>query len=196
MAKPRFTGKQKLFIAAYFECGLNATEAAALAGYSGTRPTLAVIGSENLRKPKIKEEIERILAERAMGKDEVLYRLSDQARATMADFVNPATGEVSLTRAQERGKLHLIKKITHVTTAKGEDVLTERVTLELHDPQTALVQLGRAYRMFVDGIDVTSGGERIESDDDIRQAIQRDLGRIADSLAARKVAGETDKGAA
>lgn len=196
MAKARFTDKQKLFIAAYFTCGLNATEAAALAGYGGNRATLAAIGSENLRKPKIRAEIDRRLEEEAMKKDEVLFRLSDQARGTMADFVDPETGQLSLTRAEERGKLHLIKKLTHVVTETDGGRVTERVTIELHDAQTALVQVGRAYRLFVDGIDVTSGGEPIETDDNIRQDIQRGLDRIAESLEKGRLAGEPDDGAA
>ena len=196
MAKVRFTAKQKLFIAAYFECGLNGTEAAAMAGYGGKRATLASIASENLSKPEIRAVIYRLLEDRAMGKHEVLYRLTEQARATLGDFIDPNTERVSTIRAAERGKLHLIKEFTHTATEKGEDTYTERVTIKLHDAQSALVQLGRAHGLFKDKVDVTSGGKRIESDDDIRQDIQRELSRIADAVEARGVPGEPDDGAA
>lgn len=50
----KLTTKQKAFIDAY--CG-NATEAALKAGYS--KKTAAFIGAENLKKPKILEEIKK-----------------------------------------------------------------------------------------------------------------------------------------
>lgn len=49
------TSKQKKFVASYTG---NATEAARLAGYSGTDATLAQVGSENLRKPEIAAAID------------------------------------------------------------------------------------------------------------------------------------------
>jgi len=48
----RLTNKQQAFVDVYVET-LNATEAAARAGYKGTRPTLAVVGHQNLNKPDI-----------------------------------------------------------------------------------------------------------------------------------------------
>lgn len=54
----KLTMKQKLFINEYLSNGFNATQAAISAGYS--EKTARVIGQENLCKPYIKEEIERI----------------------------------------------------------------------------------------------------------------------------------------
>ena len=57
MARP-LTHKQSLFVVYYIgEADGNATEAAALAGYSGSRNTLRVVGGENLLKPAIKSAI-------------------------------------------------------------------------------------------------------------------------------------------
>lgn len=70
----------------YLQC-FNATGAAARAGYKGSRAVLASMGSENLRKPKIREKIDAILEEKAMTAKEVVFRLSRQARGSMADFL-------------------------------------------------------------------------------------------------------------
>ena len=72
------TAKQRRFIDEYFLCNMNATRAAIAAGYS--KQTAYKIGSENLKKPQIVTEIERRLKESAMGADEVLSRLAEQAR--------------------------------------------------------------------------------------------------------------------
>lgn len=56
------TPKQRLFVAEYM-VGLNATQAAIRAGYSAD--TAYSIGSENLRKPQIEAEIERLTEQRA-----------------------------------------------------------------------------------------------------------------------------------
>ena len=56
----KLTAKQKRFIEEYL-IDLNATQAAIRAGYS--EKTADVIGSENLVKPNIKAEVERLQAE-------------------------------------------------------------------------------------------------------------------------------------
>ena len=140
----RLTGKQRAFIDHYLEC-LNATEAARKAGYQGNDATLAVVGYENLRKPHIAAAIERHWEAHGMGKQEVMARLADQARASIEDFIDiiePGRMMIlNLEKARERGKLHLIKKL-HWTD--------QGPRLELHDAQAALVQIGRSMGLFVD----------------------------------------------
>lgn len=137
----RLTNKQRAFIEHYFVCW-NATEAARLAGYRGNDVTLASVGYENLRKPHIAAVIEARLAELALPASEVLARLSDQAVASMADFVSEdAEGRVhlDLEKAKDLGKLHLLKRIS--ITAKG-------LTIELHDAQKALKLIGQHHKLF------------------------------------------------
>ena len=57
----RLTLKQSRFINFWFTTGGNATEAARLAGYKGEYQTLAAVGNENLKKPKIVEPITKRL---------------------------------------------------------------------------------------------------------------------------------------
>ena len=55
--KPKLTKKQKAFVQAYKTNGGNGTKAAIKAGYS--EKTAEVIATENLRKPIIKEALEK-----------------------------------------------------------------------------------------------------------------------------------------
>ena len=139
------TKKQQAFVEHYLR-EWNATRAAVLAGYS--EKTARSIGSENLTKPDIAAAIQARLDELKMSADEVLLRLADQARATMDDFIDPERGEVDLARAAARGKLHLVKKFSRST---GK---VETVTIELHDAQAALVQLGRHHKLFTDRTEI------------------------------------------
>lgn len=135
------TDKQRVFVEHYLTCW-NATEAARRAGYEGNDNTLGVVGYENLRKPKIADLVEQRISEIAMGADEVLLRLAEQARADVGDFIKiDGRGKVSLDlkRAQREGKLRLVKKLT--PTQFG-------MKLELHDAQAALVHLGKHHGLF------------------------------------------------
>lgn len=146
MTTKTLTDKQRKFIDAYFSCGLNATEAAREAGYSDK--TARSIGSENLTKPDIRQEIDRRLAESTMKTDEILARLSSMARGDIGEFLDVMPNGhamFNLDRAREAGMLHLIKK--YKVTRQG-------VELELHDPQRALELLGKHHKLFNDKIEV------------------------------------------
>jgi phage terminase small subunit len=150
------TPKQRAFIDAYFACGMNASLAARRAGYK-TRQS----GAENLSNPVIRAEIDRIYRASMVSANEVLARLSDQARADIADVIS-ADGTLNLKKARARGKTGLIKSITHtVTSFKGVETTTVKV--ELHDSQKALQLLGKFHKLFV---------ERVQVDDWRSQAIQ------------------------
>ena len=146
------TGKQRAFVDAYITCGFNATEAARRAGYSGDDNALAARGAENVRNSKVRAEIDLVLAERLMSRDEVLARLAEHAGVTLDDFVD-GYGDIDLDRARERGKLHLVKKYTRTESVSKFGNTETRSQIELHDPQAALVQLGRYYKLFTDKIE-------------------------------------------
>lgn len=146
----RLTDKQREWINYYFECGFNATEAARRAGYKN--PNKA--GPANRVKEGIRQIIEARLAYHTMSADEVLARLAEHARASMEDFINTESRDVDLNKAREGGNLHLVKKFKRADTQHGE-----RVEIELHDAQSALVHIGRHHGLFTDNIDVKTGGK-------------------------------------
>lgn len=157
MAEEQLTDKEQLF-ADFYLIHLNGTLAAKLAGYKGSTNVLAVTAHHNLRKPKIRDYVDAALAERVMGKNELLSRLADMARGDMRDFIGKT--EAQLKKLPEG---RLIKKIERtVTTVRIDDrseKIDEKIKLELYDAEAALVQLGRYHKLFVDRTDLTSNGE-------------------------------------
>ena len=137
------TDKQRVFIEEYLQCW-NATEAARRAGYEGNDITLASVGYENLRKPQIAQRIKQRLQEKVMSADEVLSRLSEQARCEYTASIGK-DGKVDLSQLKAAGKMHLVKGIKE--TKYGRQV-------EFYDGQTALIQIGKHHGLFTDKVDV------------------------------------------
>lgn len=86
--------KQRRFVVEYLAC-LNASEASRRAGYSAK--TAGAIGSENLKKPDIAEAVAAGMDLQAMPTEEILARLSAQARGDMGDFLRVDEEDVTLT---------------------------------------------------------------------------------------------------
>lgn len=159
----KLTAKHQAFISHYLTCWIGA-EAARRTDPTYKRPDQ--VAYEYLRIPEIQAEIQRRLVELKMGADETLTRLSDQARGSIADFIevsepsadmSEATDmqdakaiaggwRLSLVKAEQAGKLHLIKKLK--SGQWGPEI-------ELHDPQTALALLGKHHKLFVDKVEHT-----------------------------------------
>lgn len=142
--------QQREFVTAYLASGFNATEAAKQAKYS--EKTAYSQGQRLLKHVEVRAAIDELLSEHVMARNEVLARLSDHARASLEDFMDDA-GALDLDAAKKRGKLHLAKKVRR-TRKTWQGITTETLEIELHDPQTALVQLGRHYRLFVDRLEL------------------------------------------
>lgn len=140
MSDDEFTDKQRLFVAHYVAC-LNATEAAKQAGYSPT--TARQMGSENLSKPYIRAAIDAAMADATMPRNEILARLAAQARADLGDFFTGSGRGVKLDlkAAKAAGLMPLVKKYSK--TKQG-------VSIELHDSQAALIQLGKHHKLWTD----------------------------------------------
>jgi len=140
------TNKQQVFVNQYLTCW-NASEAARIAEYAHPGSQ----GHRLLNNVEIAEEIKRRVDEMAMSADEVLIRLSEHARASIADFVEfkPGINEpyLNMKQAAEQGKLGAVKKFKYDSNGHPE--------IELHDAQAALVQLGRVHGLFTDKQEVT-----------------------------------------
>lgn len=144
------TDKQDRFISAYIVCW-NATQAAREAGYKATNGSLAVIGHTNLRKVKIKEEIERRLDQYTMGKNEILSRLTQQASSDIGDFAEIENSKDIASHPQS----YLIKKFKkrrYTPRNENEDPY-EDIEIELYDAHAPLVDLGKARSLFTDKIE-------------------------------------------
>lgn len=161
MSTPATEERYRRFIEHYLDC-LNGTIAAQRAGYSAK--TARQIGSQLLTNIDIRAEIERRLAERGMGKNEVIARLTDHASADMGQFVRvQGTGAKAalvqdLEGAARRGDMRLVKKIKF--GVKGD------ITIELYDAQRALTTLAQVHKLIGKGGGDSDGWDDDEAEED------------------------------
>lgn len=147
------TNKETLFIKAYLASGsktfLNATQAAIKAGYSAK--TAYSIGSENLRKPEVSEQIKGGLDAILMSKEEALSLLADHARGDVNAFLDK-DGCFDLAKARRAKKTRLIKKLK-VKTVNTFNVMNDNpvreeektVEFELYDAQAAATTILKSH---------------------------------------------------
>lgn len=157
--KKRLSEKHKKFIEEYL-ISWNATAAYKATYPRATYGSARQLGSKLLTNVDIQAAISARLKQIAMGADEVLARLAEQARASHAPFIRiDGDGFVYFDFSHEdaRNHLHLIKKIKtkrqRQVYGKGEDAEEwegEWVEVELHDPQRALELIGKHHNLFMD----------------------------------------------
>jgi phage terminase small subunit len=162
------TVKQRLLIDAYFRNGYNAAAAAREAKYQHPEKQ----GWEQLNKPVVRAEIDRRLSELEMGAPEVVSRISDIARTSMADCIRVGEGgeswQLDLERAQETGAIHRIKKLSYDRNGKP--------AIELYPADHALEMLARKHRLFVDRTEISGpeGGPLALSIDEMIRRVYGD----------------------
>jgi len=147
----KLTNRQRLFIEAYLETW-NATEAARRVGYA--HPD--VQGPRMLVNVGVRAAIEARMAERAMPANEVIERLTAQARLAPAEFFTYEIGDdgtVTMTGvnwAYLKEHSHLVKKISY--TRDGRPVL------EFHDAQAALELLAKNHGLLLERRELSGAG--------------------------------------
>lgn len=142
MQKKQLTKKQVVFVEEFLRTWKPA-EAARAAGYK--HPD--VQGSQTLKRPLIAEYIDRRMAEISMETNEVLTRLTQQARLNMGDFLIFEGDKIKLNQKIVKEYGYLIKGLSY--SRSGAPIL------QLHDAQAALTLIGKARRMFVEQIEET-----------------------------------------
>ena len=134
--------KRLVFTKEYLK-DFNATQAAIRAGYSPK--TAYSQGQRLLKNVEIKEVLAERLDELTMSAEEVLVRLGEQARSSIADVIEP-TGKrtflLDTDKIAEHG--HLIKRIYHTKHGVG---------IELYNSQRALELIGKKHALFTDRIE-------------------------------------------
>lgn len=138
----KLTEKQKRFIDYYIETG-NATEAARRAGYS--EKTAAETGYENLRKPNIKNYI-----------DKRLKQLEDERIAKADEVLQYLT---AVMRGEEKEKFIIFND-------DGEKVEVG-APVKIKERTKAAELLGKRYTLFADKLDIEgtidTGTEKLDS---------------------------------
>jgi hypothetical protein len=105
-----------------------------------------------LTNPDVSAEITLRLKANQLSSDEVLQRISEQARGEYAKYIQP-DGWVNIAGMVEDGKAHLIKSVQKVvkTYKDGQD---EYTTITFHDGQKALALMGKHHALFTDKVQV------------------------------------------
>lgn len=163
----KFTAKQQAFIDHYL-ITLNGTEAAKLAKYKGNDVTLASVGYENLRKPQIREEIDRRLSEQTMSANETLKRISDIAAGDMLAYID-SSGNLNMQAMRDAGMGRLLKKYKKtertIPRKDNEPIEIKQIEIELYGADSAQDKLMRYHGLYNDSTRVLTWK------DDIVQAL-------------------------
>ena len=155
---PTPTAKERAFVLEYPQ-DFNATQAAIRAGYSAK--TARQAATRLLSKVHIQEAIDNEFSKRSLRLDEILARLTEQATASVGDFivVNPDGDRIAFNPEVLKERGHLVKRVTAKTTVKysetGDQIEYTTLTLELHDAQKALELLGKHRGMATERIEQT-----------------------------------------
>ena len=173
--------KQRKFVEEYL-IDLNASQAAIRAGYS--HRTAAIIGFENLRKPKIIAALQLRRAELAqqikVTPESVVAEIAKIAFADMETYVQWGPKGVTLKDSEElpEGASEVVLEVSETTTKDGGTV-----RFKLHDKKGALDSLAKHLGILVEKHEVTGkdGGP-----------IQTDMKVILDALADPKTRDALD----
>ncbi|MGI9251139.1 MAG: terminase small subunit [Pseudohongiellaceae bacterium] len=162
---PTLTLKMKAFCfwMVSAECYGNGTESARRAKYAGSDVVLAGIAYENLRKPQIQAEINRLEAEAFRGADITIEKvLRDcEAQRRMALSLGQLAPAVKCSELQGKYLKMWVEKIEHVQTL--EDIeLDQLVHMAQELAEVAGIDIGRLFsgNGSVDGLGSDNSGSK------------------------------------
>lgn len=157
------SAKHQAFVEEYLQCW-SAAEAYRRVYTSVKNNTAWTNGSLLLRKTEVREQIERRLKSKRMSADEVLGRLSDQAKASLEPFLHidqDGFASFDFSSVQARMNLSVVKKLrtkrSRRVVGKGDDAMEwedESVEVEVVDSQSALEKLGKHHKLFNDRMEL------------------------------------------
>lgn len=160
------------FVNAYFEHNMNGTRAYMKLHPKVTYESAKATASLVLTNVNVKAEIKRRLNEGAMTVEEALYRVGVMARAELMPFVrvdDDGFTYFNFSDPEAKSFMWLIKKMKTKRERRldgngrnTEEWEGEWVEVELHDAQAALRDILKMHGKFVEKVDVTSGGEKVE----------------------------------
>ncbi len=147
-SKHRTRARWVCFADAYIAGGFrNQAEAAIEAGYSPK--TAYSQASRLLKKVEVQELIRQRMRDNAMSADEVLYRLGEQARVDLRDFIGLSTEEL-----KNHPRAWLVRKYKQRSTVVAGAVTQEQVDIETVDSNSALTTLARHHGLLKDGVTI------------------------------------------
>lgn len=141
--------KHKAFVEEYLQCW-SASEAYRRVYPKAKKNTSWSGACALMRKHEVREEIENRLKTMRMSANEVLARLSDQARASLLPFLSISKdGYASFDFSTPEARDSLINVKRLAIKQDGE------IVIEVVDSQSALEKLGKHHKLFNDRMEVT-----------------------------------------
>ena len=166
--KEELSEKHLAFCEEYLQCW-NQTEAYCRVYPGSSREAAMRSASTLMRKHEVRAYLENRLRDKVMSSDEVLARLSEQARGSLEafTFVNEdGFAYFDFGNQEAKDNMPLIKKMktkrSRRVEGKGKDAEVwedEFIEVELHDAQKALELIGRHYKLF--GGEIEEGAKLI-----------------------------------
>ena len=160
-------GKQALFVLEYTgRAKCNATEAAKLAGYTGTRTVLQSTGAILMANPKVKAAILKRFDTLSAPSEEIVKRMTDDARGDMAPFIE--------FDGKGRPKVRLTEELLAKYGPLIKEIETDPETgyirkIKLNDSQAARRDLAKIRRLFTDAPTVNIFQLQELSDEELQQ---------------------------
>lgn len=156
----KLTEKQRRFVEEYL-VDLCATQAAIRAGYSPK--TAYSIGEENLRKPEIREEIDKALADRSrrtgINQDRALREFARIALVNVADVINLEDCTIKPDASPDDLAAIASYKVKIIPTPNGDIIERE---VRFFDKIRALELLGKHLGMFKETYNLNVGVQIID----------------------------------
>ena len=147
---PVLTPKQARFVDAYLATW-SQIEAARQAGYSSPEKCAWAI----IRRPLVAAAIKERMSTLAMEADEVLLRLGQQGKASIAMFFTFTSEVDENDELQRKAEINWAAVEKYGFLIKRIELTKDGWRLELHDTQKALELIGKHLKLFTDQLAVS-----------------------------------------
>lgn len=130
---------RRAFVDHYLACGLNAAAAYRLTYPNAKAESAETNGPRLIRIDQVGRAVRERMSSGAMQADEVLYRLAEHARGSLADVLGGTPRSIG--DVLQSPKAHLVKSVAE--TQHG-------IRVEIYDAQAALEKIGKHLGLFVE----------------------------------------------
>ena len=138
------TYKEKAFAEFWMSNGFVGWRASGSAGYQGSKETLGVRASENLKKPHVKAYIERRMNDLVLDADQTIAEISSIAQGEVMQYINER-GEFDIDELKKNGLIRNLESISSTTSTTMGGTVSTRTTAKAANRRQALGDLSKVY---------------------------------------------------